>query len=548
MATVAVEFPIPAPYAASFTNGEKGVGRFSAGAGSHRFTRRFKQERSGLFMIKMWASGATVVRIGATESTLIKQLDVPANKVILTQVYLPAGDIRVDTWVENASVGSTVGFGMLVFHPDRVLYASDNEGWVYSVGTTVPDGEIPTLAESNLPVFSFLPNWSDGITERVQYLTDIPTSETGSEQRRSIRRRPRREFDVSFLRSGAQRARLDAFMLGIGVRKFWMPMWHEQYRPATGVAGSTVSFPTGTLQYREFRVGDKVLATAGDPDTFEVLTVQSLNYDTDVLTWVNAPLKTWPAGSRIIPLRRARITDQTTLAAPTSDVGTTSLRFVLTDPDVRFGASWGHFSPVWTFKINRSESFSFQFDRMTYSLDNSVGPVEIVDPADDPMITMRSGVLLRGRQELVAMRRFMDIAEGRAGRFYMPTGMRDIEPAGDTFGGLTLDAKPAGYSEYLTRLLGARTIISLRTLDGMGPHYRYIQSVERVGDVERFTLDEALPVLDRSQVSRIEFMVPSRFDQDGFELFHRVDNAAAVTMSVVTRSVDGTGMPPPANE
>lgn len=126
----------------------------------------------------------------------------------------------------------------------------------------------------------------------------------------------------------------------------------------------------------------------------------------------------------------------------------------------------------------------------------------------------------------------------------MPTGMRDIEPAGDTFGGLTLDAKPAGYTDYLTRILGSRTIISLRTLDGMGPHYRYIQSVERVGDVERFTLDEALPVLDRSQVSRIEFMVPSRFDQDGFELHHKVDAAAAVTMSIVTRSVDGTEMAP----
>lgn len=546
MATAAAEFTIPAPYASSFTNGEKGVGQPSAGAGEHRFARRFKQERTGLYMIKVWCTAAGSVRIGTSSGTLVKQFDVPANKAIITQVVMPAGEHRMDVWVSNPSAGATVGFATLIYHPDRVLYASDNEGWAYEVGATVADGDVPALAESDLPVFSILPNWASGITERVQYLTDIPTSETGTEQRRSIRRRPRREFDASFMRADAHRARLDAFMLGIGVRKFWLPLWHEQYRPAAGVTGSTVQFPTGTLQLREFRVGDKVLATAGDPDKFEVLTVQSLNYTTDVLTWVNVPLQPWPAGSRIIPLRRARITDQSSLSTVSAQVGTTGLRFTLADPDVRFGASWNSFTPVWNFKINRAEALSFQFNRMTYTTDNSVGPVEIVDPGDDPMVTMRSAVLLRGRQELVAMRRFIDIAEGRAGRFYMPTGMRDIEPATDTFGGLTLDAKPGGYSDYLTRLMWPRTIIAVRTKDGMGPHYRFITKVERVGSVERFTFDNPLPTVQANEVSRIEFMVPSRFDQDAFELHHKVDDGAAVTMSVVTRSVDGTDMPPPA--
>jgi hypothetical protein len=68
--------------------------------------------------------------------------------------------------------------------------------------------------------------------------------------------------------------------------------------------------------------------------------------------------------------------------------------------------------------------------------------------------------------------------------------------------------------------------------------------VERVGNVEQFTFDNPLPTIPSNEVSRIEFMVPSRFDQDGFELHHKVDNSAAVSMSVVTRSVDGAGMPP----
>lgn len=543
MATVAAEFAIPAPYASSFTNGEKGVGQPSAGAGEHCFARRFKRERTGLYMIKVWCSGAGALYVGSSDTTLVKQFDVPANKVMLTQVLLPAGEWRMDVRMANATLGNTVGFGMLIYHPDRVIYASGGDGWVFDVDATVDDEDLPEVTDADLPVFSMLPNWADGITERVQYLTDIPTSETGTEQRRSIRRHPRREFDVNFLRSGPNRAWLDAFLLGVGTRKFWFPLWHEQFRPTNGVTGSTVAFPTDTLQYREFRVGDKVLLTAGDPNAFDVLTVQSLDYDTDELTWVDAPLTSWPVGSRIVPMRRARASDQGTISGLTSNVGTTGIRFTLTDPDVRFGASWGRCAPVWGFKINREEALSFQFDRIIYSTDNGVGPVEMLD-AGDPTVVMRSAVLLRGRQDLVRMRRLIDITEGRAGRFYMPTGMQDIEPAADTFGGITLDAKPAGFTEWLARRLWARAIIAVRVNDGPGPHYRFIENVQHMGGIERFTLDRPLPTLHRSQLSRIEFMVPSRFDQDGFEFHHKVDEAAAVTMSVVTRSVDGTGMPP----
>jgi hypothetical protein len=32
--------------------------------------------------------------------------------------------------------------------------------------------------DSALPVFSFTPNWANGITERLEWLTDAPTSLT----------------------------------------------------------------------------------------------------------------------------------------------------------------------------------------------------------------------------------------------------------------------------------------------------------------------------------------------------------------------------------
>lgn len=64
------------------------------------------------------------------------------------------------------------------------------------------------------------------------------------------------------------------------------------------------------------------------------------------------------------------------------------------------------------------------------------------------------------------------------------------------------------------------------------------------GRVERFVLDAALPPIQNTRIERIQFVVPSRFDQDGFEFKHLVDESAAVQASLITRAVDGTGMPP----
>lgn len=542
MATAAFEFPIPAPHNASFTNGEKGVGKTSAAVGEHRFTRQFYSERGGVYQLKLWCKAAATIFVGKDEASLAQQFSAPADRVILTQIYLPAGHQRIDIRMSNSTAGVNFGFAMLLFHPDRSIYVSDNEGWVYNIASTVPDNEVPVAVDPQMPVFSILPNWADGVLERISYLTDIPTSETGTEQRRSLRRHPRREFDVSFMRHGALRSRLSNFLLGIGRRVFWMPMWQEQYRLKSNL-DLNVQFPSGSVQFREFRVGDRVIATNGDPDEYEVLRVGAINYDTDTVSFTSAPVKVWSAGSRIIPLRRARIEDSSEVMSPNERVGMSKIRFRLVDPDFCFGASWGHCSPVWTFKIDRSQELQFSFDRTSHTLDNDVSVVEVTDPSNKPITTMRSSLLLRGREALVAMRRFIDVAEGRASRFYMPTMMQDIEPTTEVISGNQIAVRSFGYAEYLQGVPNARSIITIVFDDGAPAVHRTVTGVQKIGSQEFISISEALPAIILAKVARIQFMVPSRFDQDTFEFHHKVDEAAAVSMTVMTRSVDGSGMP-----
>lgn len=544
MATAASQTDIPPPADVNFVNGESAVGiAAAAGTVTRYFAREFVVPRSGLYLIKLWVNGGGIIKLGRDLATSQTIITAPAGQTIQTQINLKKGVNRMDV---QAVSSTDAFFAMLIYHPDEVLYVSSNEGWVYEDAAAPTDLAVPDGALAALPVFSILPNWADGITERLSYLTDILTSETAAEQPRLLRLHPRREFEAAFLRKGVLRSRLDAFLVGIGRRSFLMPLWHEQYRVAAVLNSGTsfVQFPAETLALREFQVGDQVFVNDGDPDKYEVLKVASLDYNLDRLYWTTNPVLSWPVGTRIIPLRKARIVDQAQMSAPVDRVARGSLRFALEDPEYRFGASWGRCSPVWHFPINRADDITFSYDRLTYVMDNSTGPVDYFTPGERALIAMRSALILRGRSMMVAFRRFVDQAGGRAGRFYMPTRMQDIQPVGQTISGANLDAVSQGFTDYNIAQQEARGMIGVVFTDGSPNLYRRVVQVERVSlTSERFTLNVALPLIDVSRIERIQYMVPSRFDQDTFEFAHQVDESAAVRTTVVTRSLDSDGMP-----
>lgn len=538
---------IPAPTNASFTNGERAlavntvIGDEAVGT---YYLGKWVNLPPGVYNIKaMLSPGGSLSMDGTT---------IAASGLVTTQIDVPAGNRRIDITLTKTTGVQQCYAAFLIFRSDKVIYASHADGWVFST-SPLADGDIPAAADPRLalPVFGVLPNWANGITERVSYLTDVLTSETGAEQRRALRQYPRRSFEASFLRDNVLRARLDAFMVGVGAADFMVPLWHEQFRSTTGVAAYEVfhQFPTtgDTLAYREFAANDLVLVTAGDPTAHEVLIVDTVNAATGQLTWRTRPTKTWPVGTRLIPLRRAHITDKATMSTPVDRIGSMNVRFELKDPDTRFDGDWGYCAPLWRFKIDRGSAVTIDYDRTTYVMDNGSGPVIVSNPGNRAHVNSRFAMLTKGRQHLHLLRQFIAAAKGRAVRFYAPSFTRDIFPV-DDIAGISFDAEITGFSDVMEYPQWARRIIAIVFNDDSPTIYRTVVGVSEQdaigGRVERFVLDAELPPIPHTRIERIQFVVPSRFDQDGFEFKHLVDESAAVQASLITRSVDGTGMPP----
>lgn len=409
----------------------------------------------------------------------------------------------------------------------------------------------PADARRNLPVFSLTPNWKGGVLERLEWLTDVMSSEIAVEQRRAVRRYPRRSFEANFMRIDGERARLDNFLTGIGRNKFLVPLWHEQFKlpEHVGTLG-VVYFPEGTLVHREFAVGDLVMLST-DANRFAILTVTHVEVANDLIALAGlGNVGTWPVGSRITPLRTARILDPVSLSNPSERVGQSQLRFSLSDADSRFPASWGYCAPLWRFNPDRATEITNTYERSAFMLDMGAGVIEVTDPGNRAQITTSMSLSLYGREEIAKFRSFLYMARGKTRRFYVPSYTRDLTPIEDILGS-TFDVAVNGFSNYMPTPQEARRIVSVVFADGRPTIYRNVVAVAPVNSptapfpqiAERFTVEPDMPPIFMNAIARMSFVVPSRFDQDSFEILHVTDSAKGAKAAVVMKSSIVDGMP-----
>lgn len=465
-------------------------------------------------------------------------------------IFLPRGRQRFDIILTNVSVAADAAsrcfLAFSIWKAGKLIYASSAAGWVFDQ-TKIADADVPALGDwrLDLPVFTVLPNWANPVIERIAYSTEILPSEADIEQRRALRAQPRRSFEAAFARHDAVRSRIDNFIVGLGKNLCLVPVWHEQY-PLQAPLGSTLTFPADTVEKREFRSAGLCLAMGKNPSNYEVLVIDEVDYGTDTISFVTPPVKTWGVGDRITPLLLARILDNPSMNNPTDRVGLVSLRFTIDDAEpVLFAPSWGYCSPVFRFRVDRGTDISFGYDRSTaFVTADDTGAIDVYDPEQRQRITVRAGMQLCGRDEVVAFRKFIDMARGRAIRFWMPSFTADMQAITDINADY-IDVRGAGFFDYLRSQQEFRNWIAIEYSDGRPTIYREIDSFEKLTDsIDRVNLKLDVALSEVEAISRISFMLPVRFDQDGFELHHLVDDSSAVLTTVAVRTADLYEMEP----
>lgn len=375
-----------------------------------------------------------------------------------------------------------------------------------------------------LPLWTFPPNWGSSFKETLEWLTDVLQSPSGAEQRRALRLAPRRSFSFEVLVHQAERTRFDLWAHVLGAQPLALPIWTDaQYLGMPVAAGSSV-IVASTAGY-DFAAGGMAALASDELDTWELVDVEQVS--AAGLTLASPALRSWPAGSRLLPVRKAMLKTLPEPVRLTDELARASVVFELLEPcswPAQLPATLYRGKPVLESRPDESDDLTLGYERLTQRLDNQVGIPRITDTSGYGFVLQQHAWALWGRQEHTDFRSLLYGLRGRQVAIWVPTHASDLVAAGQV-GGQTLQVKPCDYAELVNtgKARMGRQDIRIELVTGEALHRR-ITAAAAGATLETLALDQALPAgVSASDISRISFMALCRLADDSAEITHHTD-------------------------
>ena len=373
---------------------------------------------------------------------------------------------------------------------------------------------------SRVTAWSFAPDWSSPILERLDWLTDVLQAYDASEQRSALRLAPRKTYEFESFFDAPTRRYAEAVLFGWGARVWALPVWPDGQDIGQDVPAGTTSLLIDTTT-RDFEQGSLAIVMSS-PREFEVLEV--LSVAPSALTLKRPTSRDWGAGSMIYPARLARLQDQVRASRWTGGESYVRAVFTLDEPVdyvADAGAATHRGQPVLERRPNWTGGFDIDLARNLAELDPGTGRRFFDDEAKIAIPLQRMRFSMDGRQDCDAFRRLLYALRGRWRALWVPTWCDDLVlaelvSATQTF----LDVEWCAYTLQIAQQPNRRDL-RIELVDGTVLYRRVTASQELSQDRERLAIDSGLGRnVAPADVAKISFMALARLDSDSIELAH----------------------------
>jgi hypothetical protein len=427
------------------------------------------------------------------------------------------------------------------------------------------DAEDPYLlvSGSTAEVFSFPPDWSNGIDEKLSFSTRIIPSHNGEEQNIKLRSFPRISYNYSLLLADNSNLR-DAAILNSyfhnqllqNMGRSWvLPIWADLYSLTQNmtVGSNNVTIDTTT---RDFYVGQIVLLYNKWND-YQLLTISSIASNS--LTFTSTASKTWKMGqSYVLPTRTAALTEDTISGnMQTSWLADKQINWDLFVQNTNQSSKYQTYTPTYTYRgydvyiknNNFDQDVAMTINSYQRLLDYGTGIFKIdptyklsflrygiLDPTRSKGYTKEGysfNYILKTRAEY---KEFLSFVKYRAGRWlpcWIPTFGNEIQIAqGGTSSSTTITIRDIGYSTYV-KLNKAKRMILL--YDGITYRfYRIINYQNNGNGTETLTLDMPIGINFTTTTFRDScFMKFMRLANDEVTIHWETDGFATTSLSFI---------------
>lgn len=450
-------------------------------------------------------------------------------------IAISKGWHRLDVDYTNVPANTPTYVGWAFYRDGAVApeSVSSPDGWAAS-DSEFPDigpkPENPPDTRLSLPVFLPRPNWESDITESWEWLTTVNTSESGAEQRRKIRRFPRRYVEASFRGFDNKRQVMDTAVSALGKNECLIPLWFDtQFIRDEYAEGGTVL--QGDFQYRNFITGGIAILRGENVFDYELVPIKSV---TATELTLNRPLlKTW----KNFQLQPIRVSVQDAAASTTNYINRATdyqLRFRLVEAETTIDAEWSYDGslfpinqitnlPVINLRPNWRDNLTATFDRVIFQTDNATGIPYVMDGGNQETQMWSLPLILNGPKQHYTLQKLLYAMAGQQMPFHAPTWMKDLTLTRDINsqdGALIVEQ--IGYTYYGAIGQDIRRWLYIEKTDGTVLLNRVAGSSIQ-GNEEWLFLEQTIGNIAMRDIRVVCFMPYARQSTDSVEITHHTD-------------------------
>ena len=390
---------------------------------------------------------------------------------------------------------------------------------------------------SRITAWALTPDYSQPVVEKLAWKTDRMIAWDGSQQRRALRIAPRTNVSFQTPMTKLEKQYIENQLFAWGALSWALPIWWDgQYLP-DGIAPGDVVVPCDTVD-RDFVAGGLAILIL-NASTYEVL--QITNFTTTQLNLTRIVVGTWPQGSKLYPVRAARLLASTRITRTHASYAALEPNFQIIEPrdwPPATGLPTYRGAPVLEDSPDTDETAEGSYEREQFIIDTDTGAIEVIDTAQIGFPTNSHNWFLQGKTSQANFRALLYMLKGAQGEIWVPSYEADLTLANDVLAGDTnLECQNSGFGLFAGTL--NREDIRIETYAGVVYYRRITGSVQDSPTTELVSINAALGVnVPMASVRRISFMVLSTLAGDEISIDHLTSVEGIALCSTAFRAVN----------
>lgn len=398
--------------------------------------------------------------------------------------------------------------------------------------------ELPRLfiTGNRVVAFSFLPDWNEGIKERLEWSTDILQSESGVEQRSALYSAPRRFWQANFILHNRERQLFNN--TSSWSSKVWaIPLWPDiQYlQQDINIGDTTIYCET---KQREFIIGGLFFLWK-NTFTYEIGEIVSIS--DNYITIKRPILNVWSKGTRLYPARSAQFNQIPEIINKTDSLQTTHVEFRLTElsenSSLTFKTKYLSY-PVLDLSPDISQDLTTQYQKILLTLDNGQALPRVTDSSGYSFLCQGFRWLGLGRKDRAIYRKLLYYLNGKQKAIWIPSYSNDltvvdiISPTE-----LAINIAYCGFTNFANHDPDKQHIV-IQLKDGHNFYRKITNSIVKNNDEELLAIATPMGIQIRpEEIARVSFMRLCRSDNDTVEINHETDSEGVANSKLVFRRV-----------